>query len=157
VQNNSYTQSIQQQSAKTKGGKRAIAIPVVDFDLTKCLIDEYCSKLGKYAIFFYDKYDSKRICVLYRKNFRSPNKKELVDNAKHFECSENLIYLHRAFKKQLVILGTGLVKMVNSSFEESDEITEKVRKRKLSELEHVEPVIEVPAEKKQRKSNKIKY
>lgn len=147
---------------KIKGKHRTIsAIPAVDFDPTKCLIDEYCSKLGKYAIFFYNKYQADRIFVLYRKNFRSPSRKELSDCAEHFGCAEDMLKLQNAFKKSLLEFGSCLVKTVGGSFDSNfDEVVEKPKKRKHQEtaLEHVQPVIEidVPKEKKQRKIKKKK-
>jgi hypothetical protein len=90
-------------------------MPVVDFDLSKRLIDEYSSKLGKYAIFFYDKYRANRIFVLYRKNFRSPSKKHIAKYAEDLQCSEDSAQLSDAFKKKLLQLGTGIVKSIGGS------------------------------------------
>lgn len=109
VQNNTLIRSIQQPSLQTTGGLRTIAIPIVDFDSTARLVQEYRTHLGKYAIFFYDKYHADRIAVLYRKNFRLPNKKELADCAKYFECAADPIQLHANFKKQLTKQGAGMI------------------------------------------------
>jgi hypothetical protein len=101
--------SVEQSSLHIKGGRRAMAIPVVDFDLTARLVEEYRTHLGKYAIFFYDTYHADRIAVLYRKNFRLPNKKELADCAEFFKCMPDPIQLHAQFKKQISKLSAGII------------------------------------------------
>ncbi|KAI6184212.1 Origin recognition complex subunit 1 [Aphelenchoides bicaudatus] len=123
--NSVYDFVIELKPEKTQaiGGNRAIAIPIVDFDSSTRLVEEYRNHLGKYAIFFYDKYRAAKIAVLYRKNFRLPSKKELVECAKHFECEPDSIKLQAEFKEQIAKLGDGMLlstKSGNSRENDSD-------------------------------------
>jgi len=154
--------TLAQTTQKTTGARATMSIPVVNFDPSKRLVEEYRLKLGKYALFFYNRYRANKIFVLYRKNFRSPNKKKIVECAKDFECVPELTQLHMAFKGEIVELGTGIVKSIESGeiglAESEDEVVEtekpKLKKRKLKEedstLKHIKPVIEVPRVKKRK-------
>lgn len=98
-------------SIKSNGDNRAIALPVVDFDSTKRLVEEFRAHLGKYAIFFYNKYHADKVSILFRKNFRMPNKKDLLECAEYFECEPDPIKLHNKFRERLEKLGERIVKV----------------------------------------------